>query len=450
MLNGDVLTDIDLSAQIARHEATGARGTLALVPVDDPTAYGLVRLNEDALGARSSSRSRAPTRSTRTSSAPAPTCSSATIVDLIAPARNVSIEREIWPRLVGDGLYGFAADAYWLDIGTPERYLQGTFDILEGKVSTAVSERLGPGFVAVADGARQRGARRPAGGRRAAAATSARAPTSGSLVVLGRDVTVGAHSRVERCVVLEGTRIGAGCELTDCIVAPGVTRRRRHRDRRRRGARRGGQGGVRQRPEQRRESLPAHGAGRRRDQVLREARMSTIDGVTLDREAIARVDASDQPTDILAIPEHLRDALWKVESADLAPWDSPGGLVVAGMGGSAIGGSLARAILGDRASRPLLSAREYGLPPWTTPDTTVLCASYSGDTEETLACFEAAGVIGARRVVATSGGKLAELARADGVPVIPRRRRLPAARGGRLHDRRRARGRRAVRRRAAR
>ena len=140
---------------------------------------------------------------------------------------------------------------------------------------------------------------------------------------------------------------------------------------------------------------------------------------TLDREAVARVDASDLVTDILALPEHLRDALWKVESAGLTQWDSPGGLVVAGMGGSAIGGALARAILGDHASRPLLAAQAYGLPPWTTPDTTVLCASYSGDTEETLACYEAAGVIGARRVVVTSGGELAEQARADGVPVIP-------------------------------
>jgi glucose/mannose-6-phosphate isomerase len=139
----------------------------------------------------------------------------------------------------------------------------------------------------------------------------------------------------------------------------------------------------------------------------------------LDREAIARIDAADLVTDILAIPEYLRDALWKAESAGLEPWDSPGGLVVAGMGGSGIGGQLARAILGDHASRPLLAARAYGLPPWTTPDTTVLCTSYSGNTEETLACFEAAGVIGARRVVATSGGKLAELARSEGVPVIP-------------------------------
>src|SRR4051794_39364173 len=139
----------------------------------------------------------------------------------------------------------------------------------------------------------------------------------------------------------------------------------------------------------------------------------------LDRATIREFDVSDQLTDTLAIPEHMRDAVWKVESADLRPMDSPGGLVVAGMGGSAIGGSLARSILGDTASRPILSARGYGLPPWTTPDTTVLCSSYSGNTEETLACYEAAGFLGARRVVVTTGGKLAEEARRDGVPVIP-------------------------------
>jgi glucose/mannose-6-phosphate isomerase len=147
--------------------------------------------------------------------------------------------------------------------------------------------------------------------------------------------------------------------------------------------------------------------------------MSSTEELELDRETLGRFDPTDQLTDVLAIPEHLRDALWKVESAGLEPWDSAGGMIVAGMGGSAMGGQLARAILGDHASRPLLAARAYGLPPWTTPDTTVLCASYSGDTEETLACYEAAGVIGARRVVVTSGGKLADLARADEVPVVP-------------------------------
>jgi glucose/mannose-6-phosphate isomerase len=139
----------------------------------------------------------------------------------------------------------------------------------------------------------------------------------------------------------------------------------------------------------------------------------------LSREAIALIDASGQLNDILALPDHLRDALWRVESAIMEDWDTSAGLVVAGMGGSAIGGALARAALGDHASRPIFVTRAYGLPPWTTPDTMVLCASYSGNTEETLACYESASALGARRTVVTTGGRLAEMARADGVPVIP-------------------------------
>ncbi len=139
----------------------------------------------------------------------------------------------------------------------------------------------------------------------------------------------------------------------------------------------------------------------------------------LGREAIASVDRAGMMGDVVGLPDQLRDALWRVESAQLEPHDAPGGLVVAGMGGSAIGGSLARAALGDRASRPIVLARGYALPAWTTPDTTVLCASYSGNTEETLALYEAAGALGARRIVATTGGRLAEDARADGVPVVP-------------------------------
>src|SRR5581483_11977238 len=139
----------------------------------------------------------------------------------------------------------------------------------------------------------------------------------------------------------------------------------------------------------------------------------------LTRESIGRVDSSGQLGDVLALPEHLRDALWRVESAIMEDWDTSAGLVVAGMGGSAIGGALARAALSDHATRPIFVTRAYGLPPWTTPDTMVLCASYSGDTEETLACYESAGALGARRIVTTTGGRLAEMARADGVPVIP-------------------------------
>jgi glucose/mannose-6-phosphate isomerase len=121
--------------------------------------------------------------------------------------------------------------------------------------------------------------------------------------------------------------------------------------------------------------------------------------------------------DVLGIPDQLRDALWRIDSARLEPADSDG-VVVCGVGGSAIGGDLAAAALGDRLTKPMHTVRGYALPSWATPELTVLCCSYSGGTEETLACFEAAEALGARRIVAGTGGPLVELAREAGVPVI--------------------------------
>ncbi len=134
-------------------------------------------------------------------------------------------------------------------------------------------------------------------------------------------------------------------------------------------------------------------------------------------DEIRAIDASGQLDDVLALPEHLRDALWRVESTVLDAADVSG-LIVCGMGGSAIGGVLARAAMGDALNQPMLVYRDYELPPWTQPDRAVLCSSYSGDTEETLAAFDAAEAVGATRYVATTGGRLAEAARKGGVPVI--------------------------------
>lgn len=121
--------------------------------------------------------------------------------------------------------------------------------------------------------------------------------------------------------------------------------------------------------------------------------------------------------DVLGLPDQLRDALWRIETARLEPAEAAG-LMVCGMGGSAIGGDLAAGALGDRLTKPLLSVRGYELPSWATPEWTVLCSSYSGNTEETLACFEAAEVLGARRIVVSTGGELVERAREAGVPVV--------------------------------
>jgi mannose-1-phosphate guanylyltransferase len=219
MLNGDVLTDIDLRAQIAQHERTGARATLALVPVDDPSAYGVVILGDDR-AVRDFVEKPAPGEVDSNLISAGAYVLEREILALVEPDRNVSIEREVWPRLIGDGLYGCPSESYWLDIGTPARYLQGTFDIIEGNVETAVRERLGSDWLAIDESAEVHGRAVPPAviGRGARVAAGAHV---GSLVVLGADVSVGAGSVVERAVVLDGTQIGEGCELRDCILAAG-------------------------------------------------------------------------------------------------------------------------------------------------------------------------------------------------------------------------------------
>ena len=138
----------------------------------------------------------------------------------------------------------------------------------------------------------------------------------------------------------------------------------------------------------------------------------------LSAEAIAGVDPQGMLGLVLEQPAHLTDALWRVESAGIAAGDAAGGLAVCAMGGSAIGADLAAGAIGARAKRPLITLRGYELAPWIGADAAVLCASYSGNTEETLACFAAAEAIGALRYVATTGGRLADAARASEVPVI--------------------------------
>src|SRR5664280_1062714 len=142
------------------------------------------------------------------------------ILELVPPDRNVSIEREVWPLLIGQGLYGFPSEGYWLDIGSPDRYLQGTFDIIEGNVQTAVVQRLGSDWLAIDDSAEIAGRVIPPAvierGVRVAGGAHV-----GSLVVLGEDVSIGAGATVERAVILNGTQIGEGCRLRDCIVAAG-------------------------------------------------------------------------------------------------------------------------------------------------------------------------------------------------------------------------------------
>jgi glucose/mannose-6-phosphate isomerase len=147
-------------------------------------------------------------------------------------------------------------------------------------------------------------------------------------------------------------------------------------------------------------------------------RVLARDTEPLAAQVIGIADSYGLVDDVLAQPAHFRDALRRVESLTLEQRERAGGMLVCGMGGSAIGADLARAAIGSRARRPIRTVREYAPEPWLGADTLVVCASYSGNTEETLAAYAAAGAAGADRVAVTTGGKLAAAAAADGVPVL--------------------------------
>jgi mannose-1-phosphate guanylyltransferase len=220
MLNGDVLTDIDLTAQIAQHERTGALATLALVPVDDPSNYGLVRTLPGGAVTGFVEKPAPDQIDTNRISAGAYVLERS-VLELLEPGQPASIERDVFPRLVEAGLYGYLAEGYWLDIGTPERYLTGTFDLLEGTVHSPVADRMGDTLRAVDPSVENAGRIIPAAIVEAGCRIGEGARIGGR-VVLERDVTVGPGTTIERSVVLQGAEIGADCTLHGCIVGGGV------------------------------------------------------------------------------------------------------------------------------------------------------------------------------------------------------------------------------------
>jgi mannose-1-phosphate guanylyltransferase len=219
MLNGDVLTDIDLSAQLSQHERTGARATLALVEVKDPSPYGLVRCGSDHAVKAFVEKPSPGGAGANLISAGAYVLERDVLDEMAPVGTNISIERDLFPRLVARGLYGHAASGYWLDIGTPERYLQGTFDILCRRVRTQLTERLErEGSVLVESP--EVGATVIAPALVRGDCTLAPDCTLGPEAVLASSVVVGERARVQRSVVLDGASIGAGSVISGTIVGP--------------------------------------------------------------------------------------------------------------------------------------------------------------------------------------------------------------------------------------
>jgi mannose-1-phosphate guanylyltransferase len=222
MLNGDVLTDMDLSAQLEQHERTGACATLALIPVEDPSAYGLVRRYPDCSVSEFVEKPGPEQIDTNLINAGAYIIEREVLGGMAPAGTHISIERELFPSLVGGGLYGYEASGYWLDIGTPDRYLQGTFDILEGNVATEVGNALSRSGLVIVDGAQIEG-RVVAPALVGPECLVARRAIVGGRAVLGSGVQIAAGAHVESSVLLDGASVGERSTVSASIVGAGVS-----------------------------------------------------------------------------------------------------------------------------------------------------------------------------------------------------------------------------------
>ena len=203
VLNGDVLCDLDLTAQIEQHEGTGARATIALDPVKDPTGSGRVHRHDDGEITEFLEKPEPDQVDTDEINAGAYLLERS-VLDEIPPDQNVSIEREVFPKLIGNSLYGIRQEGYWIDIGTPDRFLEANWDILEGRVETIHGGFDEPKMVGegceVSPGAELR-----------------------SPCVIGRGSRIGDGAVIERSVLLDGCTIEEGAVVRNSILSAGVT-----------------------------------------------------------------------------------------------------------------------------------------------------------------------------------------------------------------------------------
>jgi mannose-1-phosphate guanylyltransferase len=218
-LNGDSLREADLSELVRFHRATGAKASILLTPVADPSRYGLVRIASDGRVETFLEKPRPEEIDTDLINAGLYVLEPE-VLDLVPEGRAVSIEREVFPRLADEGsVFGVALPGYWLDVGTPESYLQAHRDVLERTFPTEVGDALGTTFTLVDPTADVHTDARLVPpvyiGPGAVVGAGARV---GSLAVLGERSRLGESAVVENAVIGARTVVGEGCVVTGSIV----------------------------------------------------------------------------------------------------------------------------------------------------------------------------------------------------------------------------------------
>ena len=215
VLNGDVLTSLDLRAMLAYHKEKGGIGTLHLIHVEDPSAFGCVVHDDQG---RISSFIEKPPRET----APTNEINAGTylfereILDLIPAGRPVSIERETFPALLASDrkLYAFTTNDYWVDLGRPEAYLTAHRDIFDGRMPIGIDGGVsGPGAAGV-----------PSSALRAPVfigegATIASDAVVGPYTVVGERSIIGSGASVVGSLLWDEVLVENGASIDEAIIA---------------------------------------------------------------------------------------------------------------------------------------------------------------------------------------------------------------------------------------
>jgi mannose-1-phosphate guanylyltransferase len=195
VVNGDVLTDLNVAELWDFHKSHGAEGTIALTPVEDPSRYGVVPIDDDGRVLEFVEKPAPGTAPTNWINAGTYVLEPS-VLDRIASDRKVSIERETFPAMVADeSLFALHSDTYWIDAGTPDTYLRAQLDLIDGiranEIAVLPSDEID---------------------------SSALVENS----VLGADVVVGNGTIVRNSILMDGVTIGPGVRIHDSIIASGA------------------------------------------------------------------------------------------------------------------------------------------------------------------------------------------------------------------------------------
>lgn len=230
VLNGDILTSLDLRTMVDFRKRKGGLGALHLISVTDPSAFGCIAYDENV---RITAFVEKPPRGTE----PSNEINAGTyllepeVLQMIPAGRNVSIERETFPQILADGkdLYAYTTDDYWIDLGRPEHYLTAHRDILSGKMPLELPLVLEPGISGPGTHLHDVSSATLNEIRRGASIAPPvhfddgvqLAPTAviGPNVVIGKECKIGERATIRDSVLWDEVEIGDGAHIDECIIA---------------------------------------------------------------------------------------------------------------------------------------------------------------------------------------------------------------------------------------